>query len=621
MAVNGLNGNHQQNVEQSQTNPNMGNIRLNSSDYGNSLGFGSKGLSLMSLEKGSEYTEAIAAEISAVFAKGTGKFKPKVTAINKENTSGLAYSSVVVSSKDNNKVRYFIILLEATGRKPLTAKEIIDEYVMIERTGNVNGIPIYTSDDAFDGIYYVEVVNALRQEYPGVNEFGSSDGVVLGYIHPDIQQVAPVLAGIAYNACSVNHDLWVLKNDLNIDTALSDNNNRNKILKIGSEIGKSVRANSLGRPVRTDWLLSLDLIDTNKNSRSINQQNTTSRITMVGGYIDAIPEQVLVPVPYGTPAKAQTRLHPNIIITTSQVIEPTLGHLLLAIGTSATMLNQSMWLAPLRLEHNKVSYGSLNILANLENSETGIGARMSFDPKKNYKPEEIFEGLRNMFSLTPILSMDIESFGISTSYSSAFPAAAKAIEDGNKEAAAKMIIKTASWLTSGRFPDNFPTNQIFNNEGIVIPLGTFNDNKAERDIREIDLAFIASKASDDEVINLVNRWTRSNAPKSLTGMDPFMTKVDIINRLIPSAEITGKAVRVTFTAYFIKTLVDAISASGLSARYEPAIKYVENTGIDIIPSFLSNASINGVTGFGHEAMQTGPFYSTMYPTSGFGIVQ
>lgn len=597
-------------------NPAAANIGVsaNPNKYGSSLSFSSNNLHLMSMNQGSDYTNNISDAIKEVFKRANTKFTPVITVLDKESTANIAYSAIVVSLQKGNVVSYFTILLEGTGRKPLTAGEVAAEWQTAIKVPNSN-ITVYTTDDAFDNILFGQITSALAVNYGNNVSYVSVDGLILRHAHMDIKLLAQFLAATAYNACAVKHELWESEEDINIQGFLAEN--KDKTLKIDSTISKAAMKNEIGYPVRCDWLLSLNLIDNKPMVQSINLQNNKINLAMVGGFIDAIPEVINVPSALGMAGAVtqQIRLHPNIVITSTSLNKPTLGNLLLGIATSATMLNPNMWLAPLRLMEGKTGYGSLNLFTNLENAQNGVGAKYVLDPKK-YSVEEIQNILKNMFTLAPVLSMDIESYGANTFISSAFPAGAKGKADANKTAACQLIVKTINWLTSGAFPADFPINEIFNSEGIVIPLGTWNDNKAERDIREIDLAFLASHTDD---MNLLNRWITSNVPMSSSGVDPFMTKVDIISKVVPSAEISGKAVRVTFTHKFMSTLMSAVQSSGLTARYEPEVKYMENNNISIMSSFLANAGLSNVNGFGYEAIQSGPNYRTAYTSAGYGI--
>ena len=579
------------------------------SSTGYSLEFGSGINGLMSANQGSDYTLGVAKVLSNIYEGSNRKVKPKVHILDKETFTNLAYSTVVVTLKQQDTVNYFIVLLEETGRKPLTASEVISEW---ETSMKVPGATpmIYTADDAINNILHSEIITALQSEY-GKVEFQSVDGIVLHKGHPSLDQIGPMLATIAYNACYVEAQLGEAGiKDLNIE--LTVQNQKNKQLRFESNMSKAIAVNEVGQPVRTDWRLDLCLVNINTSNRLVlNEQNAKAIISRVGGYIDAIPEQVnLMTVP-GQQPQVGIRFRPQIVITSNSSEAPTTGYMLLGLASSLVMANKNMWLAALQPKDKKVNVGSLNIMSKIDEGE---GQRIDFT-SKNYSLQQVYAGISSMFSLDPVVSVDIESFGPQSFYQSVLSAAASPRQSTEKAAAAKVIIETANWLTNGRFPMNFDPNRIFASEGVVIPMGTWSDKTGDRDLREIDLTFLASHTDD---MTLLNKWTLSSLPMSVSGFDPYIAKVDIINKLVPTAEITGKAVRVTFTAEFINTLSASIVSAGLNVRYEPEIKFTEDTNLSIMSSYLGNAGIgNNTAGFAREAVQAGPSYQTGYTLNGY----
>lgn len=570
-----------------------------------SLTFGMGFSGLMSATQGSDYTNGIAKLLVQIYEGSNKKVKPKVHVFDKETFINLAYSSIVVTLLSDNIVNYFIILLEETGRKPLAAAEIISEWeASIKMPGSTP--LLYTADDAINEILHNEIVNALKQEYGNV-EFQTVDGIVLHKGHPELQMIGPMLATIAYNACYVESQLeGGGAKDLNIELATQQN--KNKQLRYESNMSKAITVNEVGSPVRTDWRLDLSMVNNNNAANlMLNAQNAKSIINRVGGYVDALPEQVALPQVPGMPIQTGLRFRPNIIVTSNASESPTTGYMLLGIASAMVMTNKNMWLAALRPLDKKVNVGNLNILSKIDEE----GQRIDFT-SKNYNAQQVFAGISQMFSLEPIVSVDVEAFGPQSFYTSVLSAAAHPTATDEKVAAAQHIINTAHNLTNGRFPLDFPTNEIFSISGVVVPLGVWHDKTGERDIREIDLTFITSHSDD---MNMINKWILSNLPMSATGLDPYISKVDVISKLIPTAEITGKAVRVTFTTKFITALMSAITSAGLNVRYEPEVKFTEDTNLSIMSSYLSNAGINTQAGFAKEIMQTSPNYQTAYTNS------
>ena len=574
------------------------------------LTFGSGIQGLMSANQGSEYTNGIAKVLTGIYSSINKKVTPKVHVLDKETFTNLAYSAIIVTMQSNKMVNYYTILLEETGRKPLTASEVVSEWETAIKIPGASPV-IYTADEAINSILHKEIVNALKQEYGSGQEYKTVDGVVLHKGHADINVIGPMLATIAFNACYIEtqFDNGVCS-DLSIPNALQTA--QGKQLRFESNMSKAICVNELGLPVRTDWKLDLCMVNNNQaQSLVLNAQNSKAVISRIGGFVDALPEQITMPGVPGTAPTTAIRFRPHIIMTSNSAETPTIGYMLLGVASSIVMTNRNMWLGALRPTDKKVNVGNLNIIAKIDDGE---GQRIDFT-SKNYNANQVFAGIQTMFSLDPVISVDVESFGPQSFYNSILSAAAQPGASDGKTEAANYIIETAHILTGGRFPSDYNPHDIFVDDGVVVPLGTWSDKSGERDLREIDLTFIASHTDD---MNMINKWILSNLPMSKSGFDPYLAKIEIINKLLPGAEITGKASRVTFSANFITTLASAITASGLNVRYEPEIKYAEETNLSIMGSYLGNAGIGGYNGFAREVVQAGPSYQTPYTQMGIG---
>lgn len=572
-----------------------------------SLGFGNNDFYTMTATKGSDFTASVAKAIFESYVNVRGQ-KPKISILDKEVISNLAFSAIVISMPNGNTINYFTVLLEATGRLPMKANEIMAEITTASKIPGARP-NIFTTDDAIDPVLDDEIRKALAQEY-GVNSMQSVDGVVVPRSVADVAMYGQRIAAIAYNAINIEAAIATGRlHDLNI--AAARQNIANGSLRITHDMSRTVLQDEVGRPVRADWKIELAMVDNSAGNQSLNLQNNRQVFTRVSGYIDALPEEVSVPGPQGAPAGTITRLHPNIVITNAAVTTPTIGFMLLSVINSLVMFNKNMWMASV-VPHDKNNTGALNLIANLENNQNRIGSVLDLSSKK-HTPEEVYTVLGQMFSLEPVISMDIQSYGPQTFYTSIMAAAAQPGNSRAKIAAAKEIIQTAAQLTNGSFPSDFNPNEIFVNSGIVVPLGIWADRTGERDIRDIDLAFISTQTSD---LQTIYRWALSNLPKEATGYDPYLTKVDIISKLIPDAEINGKAVRVTFSAKFLSTLFQSAVAAGLDPRYEPAVSFAESTSIGVMSQYLQG--VNGANAGNFQRMQTASAPGVNTPYSWMG---
>ena len=583
-------------------------------NFDTSLGFGGRELFTMASNLGSEYINKLAQEMLEAYRGLPNGDRPKVSILDKDVINNLAYSSLVVHMKNEQFVNYYIILLEGTGREPMTADAIIAEVNSAQRPGGQQPF-VYTTGDAIDSVLHEEVQAALIAEYGESTNLRPVDAVVVPHTQHETAQIAVRLAAMGFNACRTDAAIATgqLK-DFNIVSAKQKS--PNTILKLETNMLKQTVNDEVDNPVRSDFIVELNAIDASQQIQSLNLQNSKNTIARVSGFIDAIPEEIQVLTQPGMPTMTNIRLHPHMVITNNAVQTPTPGNMLLGVISSLVMTNQNMWLASVMPSDNRKgvrNIGSLNLLTNLENNQNGIGEALDLTGKK-ITADESYALIKQMFTLSPIVSYDIESFGSQTFYTSSLAIAAQPGNGAAKIEASREIIDTAKWLTNGNFPSDFPANEIFVNSGIVIPLGRWSDKSGERDIRDVDAAFIATQTQD---VGLINKWVLSGLPREASGMDPYITKVDLISKLIPGAVITGKAVRVTFSAKFINTLINAAMGAGLDARYEPEIKFVETNNLAMVGNYMAGAGLDGgASGFAKQQMNNAPLYATPYSTNG-----
>lgn len=532
----------------------------------------------------------------------------------------LAYSYVVVNLTKDDQAWYYIILLEATGRRPLKAEEIMREYNAIITGNNTNGNKhnIYTADDTVTSFIHDLIKQMIcKDKNLTKDKVYSVDGLILP-TEADFSKIATAIAQIAIDSVYTEAVLAgafdknnVQQEDLNIQEAIRVCNSGSTHSNFRYEvyISKQIRKNKVGRPMRSDWLLNL------VNSRSLsnikdayNVQNARTLINTVGGFIEALPEEVLVQENGQMVPKITFR--PNIIITTNEGnSKSTVGFNLLGLMSALVMAKEEMYLKVFRPE-SKVNVGALNVYAKLD----GEGGKIDLSNKK-MNIDDVYMFIRKLFTLSPVISMDIEQYGPESTVQSIFAKASQpATLDIRVTKSAQAIIEKAVTLTNGIFPANYPISEIFNGNGIMVPMGTFEDKDGARDIREIDLAYLATYTQDFAVLN---SWVFSNTPANISGKDSFITKVNLINSMLPEADITGKALRVTFNSKFLETLCAAIAQAGLVPSYEPEVRLTAQSNLGVLNSYYQNAGLSqGFVGFGTQNVINGPIYNTGYGTMG-----
>lgn len=581
-------------------------------------------MKLMGSNQSSGYTTQFSKQMKTILEEDDRAKDINLFVLDKETTKGLTFSYVVLATK-GAKIKYYTILLEATGRKPLTAEEIMDEYAASQKVKQVSN-RIWTTDDAFNQILNATIAKMLLDSYKVTLQNGDKvedhvvnlDGVIIPYNVDDIEEAAYHAVRLGFNALTVDE---YLENNEDINIRADLENAKNTSFRVDTSINKITALDEFKTPVRADWRAELVLSqDDNKFNAAryidgLNKENTSWTMAKVCGFVDAIADAYVTRGANGMDIE-QTRMRPHIIITSNDVEQPTPNAMLIGLISGMVMTGQDMWMGSVLPDGGKYTVGALNLKTNLKNNENGIGAKLDLvvGGKEKLTEDDIFRIVENMFCLSPVVSMDIPAYGPQTYYTSALTAAAVGSTGSINRTALQFIVDAASSLTDGCFPNNFPIDQIFNTEGILIPLGTWRDKNGQvRDIREVDLTMIASETED---IELMNRWILSSLPYSATRIDPYLTKVDIISRIIPKAEITSKAVRVTFTSAFVQELVTAAAKAGLVISYEPEIKLLENRDASLIRGYLDRAGIGAINGFSRRNIATGPSYSTLFSHNG-----
>lgn len=583
-----------------------------------SLGFDSHGMSLMSGSKGSEYTKAIANGMAEAYKSVPNPpSQIKIDVLDNHDFTNLKYSAIVTSVDCGNEVCYHTVLLEATGDRVFTASDVM--VAVADATKNYsqgNNLQYWSPDDANNVYLHNEIKMVLSKAY-GNKPLKSVDSVVLPKEHGEIADVAEKLAATSYNACIVE---WCLSteavSDLNIATALQKEG-KGKILKISSDMRGLTGTNPFGSPFRADWKLVLNITDAQQTFRDLNVQSGNVPLVETAGFVDAIPEAIVVQQHPGYPPVEKTTLRPNIIITNNNPLKPTPCYMLLGIISSIVMTNPGMWIKALPLKDSKNQFGSLNVYTGLTKDKDGNATREILDlTNKQHTKDKVYNVAKTMYTLQPMISMDIPAAGHQTFYTAILSTAANPNNPNNiRTNAISELIAQANWLTNGAFPLDFPINEVFIDNGVVIPLGEWSDKTGLRDIRDIDLAFICGHSDSED---MMNKWVLTNFPSDKTGLDPFFTKVDIISKLVPDARITGKAVRVTFTGKFINTLAQAAAAAGLDARYEAEIKFLTDNNIGMVANYLTNAGVGNSIGFAREYTPQGVNFTTQYTNAGTG---
>ena len=592
-------------------------------DLSEVLGFtGLAGTGLTLSTTNDKMVQDIAKGMREYYAEKDSKNKPAVIVLDKSIYTTLAYSAIITTYIVKNTAYYFTTTLESSGEPSMTAAAMVTEITQpMTQNGYNNFQPekLFVPGDAIDGVLLEYVKAAIKEEYKNVVKYISVEGLVVPRATEITEEMIRKIATVSKIACISEITLSSGKiPDINISKAKAKD--PAAFLKIDSNLAPQTIIDEIGKPVRADFNLTLVADNNNRQESSLNLQKSRDVVSTACGYMDAFPVEVDVTLPGQHPTTG-IRLHPQLVINRLAPTINTLGYTLLSFVTTLIMARDNMYLGVLSPKENDKEHdvGAINIITNLENNQNGLGKPLKLNDRKLTQPQ-VIDLIRKMYSLEPVISLDIEHYGVQTFLTSIFAVAASIPDPTNptsvksKQNAGKALVAAINTLTNGIF-GRFNPEEIFISEGIVVPTGTWTDAKGQlRDVKDVDLAFIANTSGD---VELMNKWVLSNSPSSFSGMDSFRAKVEVINALIPNAEITGKATRVTFTGAFIAALSSAVSASGLDARYEPAVASTVATDLSRMGSYLQGAGIqNGNVNFVNTGATANQYVNTAYGTVG-----
>ena len=558
--------------------------------------FGKSSL-LLSAGSGSEYTLAIANAYKEKLKAGVNDtIKTEVFIVDRDTVDAeLVYSAVVVAANLNGFVAYHTTLLAGTGRQDLTAEDIINE--VNAAYSQKRQADIYTAADAIDEFLIGLIGAKCEEKWPDATKYYPVEGVILpAYIDETSKNEIESAVVIAANSV-ITFLAEKTGNSLEIDVEAALKNNPSMSVSLSHDTSGKTTQDVLGNPVLTDFAVSLNVKEhSNSGNRSIHAAGSEKSIASAAGSVEVIPVQVPRPAAAGSFASSMVRLHPNIIIgQINPLNNPTIGYSLLSILAAASMTSKEMYLTALAPKKGDVrNVGYMNLFCNVADEAPEDVAPINLLDNKSTIQDNLL-AIDTMITEAPILSMDVEEYGPNGSHTSAFVVAAMPT-DSNQAAAAQSIIDAAHIAFGSAFPKDYPVDQIFVNAGITIPSGYWFDKKNnKRDLKEIDLTFLATEGADRETLI---KWINASVPRK-AGVDDisYLERIDIISQRAPKAVITGKAIRLTFSNMFIATLKEAAAKAGLNPQSMQAVQLSNIANLNGIGNMLSGAGLTS-TGFG-----------------------
>lgn len=551
---------------------------------------------------------------------------------------GLAYSTVVLSTKYDEKIAYYFFMLTHTGEEPVTTGQIMEQFkqALNERMNANNrnyrpALPFRTMDAVVDELFHQTIRAHLLAQYDvQTAEFESLQGTDM---NPNVGQVpvenaALAITQIAINTLIANFKMYVNKSikDVNIATNIASASDEYKFqleTKFNPTVTNPLIADLAGNPLRQDFMLNLVAAKKNVVQQSFNKPNTTINLAFAGGYLDVFPREITTPG--GTPMQPMpiTRnvMVPHMILTQAFGNTKTLGFSLLSVVTSTMLLRPENMIEIFKNNIGSINCpGNYNYVCNLLDAKKKDIKPIQFSSAE-FSPEAINNMLMKMISQDPILSLDILPYGDQSFVEATYVVASKRTNDRtSREAARRDIIAAAVQLTNGKFPKDYNTEMIFSWDAVPFPAGYYRDKSGIRDLRNIDFAAILNYSKGNEEI--LRKWLTASYPEINGQLDPFLGKIDVLTSHdigLKDAIVYGKGARVTFHPAFIKTLTDAVIAAGLMPEYTP-IATTANAGLSYTQfnMYLNNAGINGVN-FGNAWTQNYPQMGGTFNYSSMGM--
>jgi hypothetical protein len=500
----------------------------------------------------------------------------------------LGFSHMLFGFKgDNGKAYYFSALLEATGRKPLDVRTILDSL-------NVkNSSDVLVTADAFDKDFFDVATSVVSRAFSvDENNIVFCQGVIIP-TGADIEQTGDIVAKYAQDIIVSN---YAKDTGMEADVTVAAINEvmGNGMLNLDLAFNSGSTINMLGRHIRTDFNVEVSIIK-NNNIRSLNGQGGRRKLSTTAGMIDYI---IAEETNHYT-GQIKRMAEPMIILNEFIGSAPTINYALASLINATTFTNRNI-LKTLIVEKDA---GPLNFMFNYGGAEGSIyGEKISFKDE-GADPTVINDIIRNHIKPEPIFAMDIEEYGSDYPYLRPFSALAV---NASRRLANEDILAAACEFTGVELP-----NMDVAVGTIHVPLGEFQDSDGNvRDIREIDTVFIAKHINEPSI--LIN-WIYSNTPADVclesTGKDPYILKLEVIDKVAAMLNIkpviTGRAIRIILNGEFISQLVSAAMGSGYAPKVDaPNIGYNDFNNLQNIASAYASAAVSN-TGFGATGARQG----------------
>lgn len=539
---------------------------------------------------GSEFYSKLKTNLLEVYKQANEETEIVMIDMDNQNEPALAYSCIVVALRMKKNaavgVAYHILILEATGDKLLP---IFD---------NVNGSQVEiwrVTADAMDDVLVTRALEKVRKAFPTGPWYFVDGEVVPAKFNPDDKYAIHHLALNAGLAASTE---LAIRNpgfkDINLGHMNVDSS-----LNVNIGFNRQQLPDAVGNPMRSDILINFASKRKNTQGKyaSVNSGDKEVKVSEASVFCDVVWNPTTGMQAFNPWMMQQQQHMPKyavraIITNLASSFSYTPGSVLMALATVVTLRDDNNWIQTFRPsasmgnEIDITDIGALNIEANLLNEAGGYGTRV--DTKADsFKLEDLGQLVAGLIQPGMITSLDCPEVGPQAWYLSVFAAAAS----GTSPAAVRVIYDAAQQLTNDNFAKYFPQGtQMFVDPNNRIHLGTWTDRAGvKRDLRDIDHIAVCNLTGERNP-SAIRDWSDT----FLRTQYPLVQRLAARKRMISAmtnetAEFTGFAQRVTFSAAFMDALAKAIRETGLSVNVQTPLSGSDLTNQRGVATFANAA--------------------------------
>lgn len=484
----------------------------------------------------------------------------------------VAISGVVLSLCVDDFVAYYPIFINAT------CMEIPDK--IIPGNGNIPQVNIPRLPEELwstDVVLAKAVARFIKSNYPDKKLL--EVGALFLPEELETTNMAQLRSNLYYAVEAIETTLYTAagQTDATINLAhKADNENISQSVRF---YDNAQAADATGLPVRSDIEISLKV--NSRTPQNIHTGARTSRLLSIArGYI-GLTFTGLPPIPamnlnYMTPGtKFPAPFEPSFIINSldNQTDGATLETQLLALATTAALVNNSLWTTALKPNYSittpgadRRDIGALTIAVNDQGAELGY---------TNTKTDASFNlpaFLARFIDSSLKFQIDIREVGELTHVQRVFLDTIPEINNSAEANAAayQLIVDAANRLTNGHFSKYWTSNNPFVfYDGNRVELGHYTDEKNElRDLHEVDFVALLNKVGDNgqTAFEYMDSFNPNIGPMEYR----LSKRLRIYQTYFPTFKLTGFARRLWINHEFLLALGAAIKdAAGFISLETP----------------------------------------------------